>query len=206
MPKSSVKLINQRKNEIIDACEKLYRTKSFKDITLKEIVKHTTFTRTLIYHYFHTKEEIFLSIGKKEYELWEKDLKKIIKDNISMSKDEIADCLAASLQKRSQMLKLMSMSHFDTEANSRLEILTEFKIAFGSLIKTLRRLLEKFLPDMTKKDIDGFIYAFFPFIYGIYPYTAVSEKQKEAMKNANVGFIYHNIYELAYPCIKKLLK
>ena len=29
------------------------------------------------------------------------------------------------------MLKLMCMNHFDMEGNSRLEILTEFKVAFG---------------------------------------------------------------------------
>lgn len=34
---------NARKEEIINACEKLYQTMSFKDITLKDIGKETTF-------------------------------------------------------------------------------------------------------------------------------------------------------------------
>lgn len=103
------------------------------------------------------------------------------------------------------MLKLMCMNHFDMEANSRLEILTEFKVAFGASMKTVKRLLEKFCPDMDEAKIQNFIYALYPFIYGIYPYTTVNEKQKEAMKIADVEFKYQSIYEITYNCIKNLL-
>ena len=65
MPKGSPELTNARKEEIINACEKLYKTKSFKEITLKDISNETSFTRTSIYNYFHTKEEIFLAILKR---------------------------------------------------------------------------------------------------------------------------------------------
>ena len=37
MPKGSPERTAARKEEIISACEKLYQTMSFKDITLKEI-------------------------------------------------------------------------------------------------------------------------------------------------------------------------
>ena len=60
MPKGSIELTYARREEIISACEKLYQTMSFKEITLKDIAGATSFTRTSIYNYFHTKEEIFL--------------------------------------------------------------------------------------------------------------------------------------------------
>ena len=62
MPKGSPELTSARKEEIISACRKLYETMSFKDITLKEIGQQTSFTRTSIYNYFETKEEIFLAL------------------------------------------------------------------------------------------------------------------------------------------------
>lgn len=37
MPKGSETLTNARRNEIIEACAKLYQTMSFKEITIKEI-------------------------------------------------------------------------------------------------------------------------------------------------------------------------
>ena len=68
MPKGSAELTNARREEIIDACRKLYETMSFKDITLKEIGQQTSFTRTSIYNYFETKEEIFLALFAQQVE------------------------------------------------------------------------------------------------------------------------------------------
>ena len=202
---NSEKLISKRKEEIINACGELYKIKNFKDITLKEISDLTTFTRTSIYNYFQTKEEIFLTLNKIEYEKWCEDLNKIIAENKTLTKEDIAENIAKTLEKREQMLKLMSMNHFEMEANSRLEILTEFKIAYGNSIKTVKKLLEKFCPDMVETDINEFIYAFFPFVYGIYPYAKVTDCQKKAMEQAQTGFIYHSIYELSYNAIRNLL-
>ena len=205
MPKGSIELVNSRKEEILNAAEELYKSKNFKDITLNDIAQLTTFKRTSIYNYFETKEEIFLTLNKRQYEAWVNDLDRIIQNNSVLSKDDIAKNIAHSLEKRKDMLRLM-MNHFDMEENSRLEILKDFKIAFGNSMKTLNRLLEKFCPQMQENDRTNFIYSLFPFIYGIYPYTTVSDKQKDAMKTADVGFIYHSIYEITYNSIKMLLK
>ena len=78
MPKGSPELTASRRNEIIRACEKLYQTMSFKQITLKEIGNETSFSRPTIYNYFETKEEIFLALFEEEYERWNADLEKII--------------------------------------------------------------------------------------------------------------------------------
>ena len=61
MPKGSEELTKARKEEIIDACASLYETKSFRDITIRDIGEKTSFTRTSIYNYYHSKEEIFLA-------------------------------------------------------------------------------------------------------------------------------------------------
>lgn len=70
MPKGSKELTVSRKEEIITACEELYKAMSFKKITIKEIGNATSFTRTSIYNYFQTKEEIFLALLQREYERW----------------------------------------------------------------------------------------------------------------------------------------
>ena len=70
MPKGSPERTAARKEEIINACEKLYQTMSFKDITLKEIGNETSFSRPTIYNYYQTKEEIFLALFEREYVWW----------------------------------------------------------------------------------------------------------------------------------------
>ncbi len=205
MPKGSPELTNARKEEIISACKTLYKEMSFKDITIMKIAESTTFSRASIYNYFETKEEIFLAILQKEYELWVEDLTKTTQDNDSMTKDELAKALASSLEKRKLLLKLMSMNHYDMEENSREERLCEFKVAYGKSLKAVDEMLKKFCTDMSEKAREEFIYCFFPFIYGIYPYTVVTDKQKNAMEQAEVGYVFYSIYELSYTCAKKLL-
>ncbi|MBR1418158.1 MAG: TetR/AcrR family transcriptional regulator, partial [Synergistaceae bacterium] len=47
---------------------------SFKDITIREIGNLLPFARPTIYNYFKTKEEIFLALLQREYELWSDEL------------------------------------------------------------------------------------------------------------------------------------
>ncbi|GFI62091.1 hypothetical protein IMSAG049_01264 [Clostridiales bacterium] len=205
MPKGSEELTLQRKEEIITACGELYKTMSFKDITIKEIGKATSFTRTSIYNYFQTKEEIFLALLQREYLLWIEQLRSIRAEHRSMTKLDFAEALAHSLEKRKDLLKLLSMNHYDMEENSRLERLIEFKEAYGQSLKEVIKCLEQFFPDMAPETCQDFIYSFFPFMFGIYPYTFVTEKQKEAMAHAKVDYVYLSIYEIVLSEVKKLL-
>lgn len=205
MPKGSPELTNARREEIIDACEELYKTMSFKEITIKEIGNVTSFTRTSIYNYFQTKEEIFLALLKREYELWIDSLKQTMAEHKTMTKDEFAAMLAHSLEERAQLLKIMSMNHYDMETGSRPEHLAEFKVVYGASLHTVMAGLNKYFPDMTVLEKQDFVYTFFPFMFGIYPYTFVTEKQRTAMEEANVNYVFMTIYEITYNCVRKLL-
>ena len=198
-------LEDKRKEEIIEACIKVYETKSFKEITIKDIGEATSFSRTSIYNYFQTKEEIFLELFKREYNFWIYELEEILKNNEHLSKDEFAKLLSKSIENRKNMLKLLSMNMYDLEENSRMELLIDFKVVFGKSMETVKKCLDKFFVNMTEKEKTEFIYSFFPFMYGIYPYTMVTDRQKEAMQLANLEYEYMSIYEITYKMLKKLL-
>ena len=205
MRKGTPEEIARKREEIVDACEQLYQTTSFKEITLKEISKITSFSRPTIYNYFETKEEIFLALFKREYDRWNEDLQSINEENERLTKAQLAEKIAQSLAGRNQLLKLLSMNNFDMEANSRQEFLTSFKESYGGSLRRMSRLLTKFCPDMSVSDIQNFIYIFFPFMFGIYPYTEVTEKQRTAMEEAGINYVYQTVYELTYSCLIRLL-
>ncbi len=205
MIKGTPEMIAQRRETIINACETLYRTMSFRDITLKEIGNAVPFSRPTIYNYFETKEEIFLALFTREYDRWNADLETILSENETLERGQIADRIARSLEKRTQLLKLLSMNNFDMEANSRQELLTAFKVSYGKSLANVRRILEAFCPEMDAKGVERFIYVFFPFLFGVYPYTAVTEKQRAAMRDAGVAYTYQSVYEIIRACICGLL-
>ena len=193
-----------RKEEIINACEELYKTTSFNEISIKLISEKTTFSRPSIYNYFNTKEEIFLALVTREYYKWIEDLNKIYNKD-SLSKEEFANKLAHSLEKRIILLKLISVNMYDMEENSSIECVTEFKVSYGKTIEIVKNCLIKFFKDMDDKEIEKFIYTFFPFMIGIYPYAVVTDKKKEAMKKANVNYEYYSLFEIVNMGIKKML-
>lgn len=205
MFKGTPELIAQRREEIISACEKLYRTMSFKEITLKEIGNETSFSRPTIYNYFQTREEIFLALYELEYKRWNEDLEKILEEEALLTRAQVAEKIARSLEKREQLLKLLSMNNYDMEANSRPELLITFKAAYGRSMTIIRSILSRFCPEISKDEQENFIYVFFPFMFGIYPYVKVTEKQKTAMRDAQVDFVEHSIYEITYNCLIRLL-
>ena len=206
MRKGTAEQIAQKREEIINACEQLYQTTGFREITLKEIGNITSFSRPTIYNYFETKEEIFLALFQREYDRWNEDLTAILDGNEHLTRLELAEKIASSLASHQQLLKLLSMNNFDMEANSRQELLTEFKKSYGRSMQLVSMLLQKFCLEMTARDIQNFIYIFFPFMFGVYPYTEVTEKQKTGMKEAGINYVYQTAYELIYGCLIQLFR
>ena len=206
MPKCSLETMNLRKEELVNACEKLYQTKTFGEITLKEIGDAAEFTRTAIYSYFQTKEEIFLALLQREYGKWIRELEEIEQTKVKFTASKLARRLALSLGNRVQLLKLFSMNLYAIEENCRLENLVEFKKVYKASIDAVDRCFRKFRPKATPAESYAFTYQFFPFMYGVYPYVFPSQKQIDAMKTAGMKLRKRTVYQLAYPAILKMLE
>ena len=202
MPKGSEALTHARREEIIDACAALYETMSLRDITIKLIGARTSFTRTSIYNYFETREEIFLALLQREYEAWTADL-----DALPAQPDAaaLADALARTLERRGTMLRLLSMNLYDIEANSRVENLAAFKTVYAASMQAVRRLLARSGPALSGPAAERFLYAFYPFLFGIYPYTTVTPKQQQAMAMAGVEYPRLSVCEITRNFVEKLL-
>ena len=127
MPKGSPELTRARREEIINACEKLYEVMSFKEVTIKEISKYTSFTRPSIYNYFSTREDIFLALLQREYEAWIRYLEAVKPTSAEKTTAGFAGMLAESLSTRPILLKLLAMNQFDMEEHSDVRCLAEFK-------------------------------------------------------------------------------
>ncbi|MBR1457702.1 MAG: TetR/AcrR family transcriptional regulator, partial [Oscillospiraceae bacterium] len=88
----------------------------------------------------------------------------------------------------------------------RLERLVEFKTAYRDFISAVDRCLQKFRPTLGGQSRQAFLYSFLPFMFGLYPYTMATDKQKEAMEKAGMGYTPVSTYALAYAGIQILLR
>ncbi|MBO6130080.1 MAG: TetR/AcrR family transcriptional regulator [Pseudobutyrivibrio sp.] len=197
--------IDKRREEIMDACEKLYDSKGFQSITIKDISTETSFSRPSIYNYFQTKEEIFLGILTREYMKWNESLKAIIDGKKKLDADGLSKAIAKSMEARKTLLKISAMNLYEIEDNSRVELLIEYKEAFKKSVELFEACLSKYIEDANEERCEQIRYAFFPYMYGIYPYVYPTEKQIEAMDKVKLSYSKTSIYELSYRFLKLVL-
>ena len=202
MMKGTPNFIAERRDEIMRVCERLYRTMSFKEVTLKEIGNETPFSRPTIYNYFESKEEIFLALFEREYALWSEELESLA---ASVTAENLAESVAASLEKRELMLKLLAVNLYDMEENSRMERLVSFKKAYGRSREAFSELLRKAFPVKPGEERGEMLLAAFEFLHGVYPYAHATEKQKKAMDEAGVRYEEKSVYALALCGLKRIL-
>lgn len=196
--------IDKRREEIMDACERLYESMGFHAITIKNISTETSFSRPSIYNYFQTKEEIFLGLLTREYMKWNEALRSVIGRKAIMDKDALARALAKSMEERKTLLKVSAMNLYEIEENSRDELLVEYKRTFKESIELFDECFKKHLGVSAEKS-EQIRYAFFPYMYGIYPYAYPTDKQISAMDEVKLSHLDVTIYEMTYQFLKLIL-
>ena len=62
----------RKRQEIIDAAEKLFFLEGFKETSMDEIAKKSEFSKRTVYKYFDSKEELYSAIALRGLELFQK--------------------------------------------------------------------------------------------------------------------------------------
>ena len=84
---------------------------------------------------------------------------------------------------------------YEMEENSSYENVKNYKTAYTESVNLFKKCLIKLLK-LTEEEATTKAFTFFPFMIGIYPYSAVTEKQKKALTELNFKYNYYNIEEL----------
>lgn len=206
MAKNPDALIESRREEILQVFYELYETTDFSDINIKTISEKTRFTRATIYNYFKNIDEIFLSAYQKEYLNWAEELKKLLLDHETMTREEFAAAIATALNRRERMLRLSTANFHEREIHCRKEFVFSHKFAFSTVIQLFHDCLAKFFPHFSDEEILDRCYQFFPFMHGMYRYINLTPVQIEAREASRFLLKETTIYDLTYKMILQILK
>jgi len=172
-----------RISEIIAATERLYKKYSFEEITFVLIAEEANFTRSNLYKYFSSKEEIFLEFLKQDIILWRKDLVKSYKPNKSYSVEDFVSIWVRILIKHNRLLDLLSILFIYLEKNASVQSYINFKMATKHELIILTELLCGIFPNLTPEKAVEFIYLHISMAIGLYQMTNYNEVQLKAMEN-----------------------
>lgn len=171
----------QRINEIVAATARLYDKQSFEEITFAAIAKEASFTRSNLYKYFNSKEEIFLEFLKHDLADWAGELLKSFDSSQSYSVKEFASIWVDSSLKRKRLIDLVSLLHTFLEKNVSKDHLVDFKRSITVELQAVSDLICKLLPEMTPLKVMRFTNMQMSLASGLYQMTNLTDLQREVL-------------------------
>ena len=173
--------IESRIREITDATERLYEKVPFDEITFVMIANEAGFTRSNLYKYFKTVEEVLLEILKHDLADWRTQVAQEF-DRKQWSVDEFSRRWMMILLNRGRMVRLFTILHTTIEKNSSLEKLVAFKRETLKQWNEMAKDLTTILPFQNEQAAFRFLFAQLAVIIGAFPMWNLTENQLEAMK------------------------
>lgn len=179
--------IEHRIKEITDATARLYESNRFEDISFSMIAKEANFTRSNLYRYFKTKEEIFLALLSHDMVAWREDVLASF-TNTDISVSAFAEQWVDLILKHQRLIEIYTILYTMLEPKVSLEALTAFKkntlVTFSVIIEQLKKIFPTLTPDTAVE----FLFAFISLGIGMYPMMNLTEKQHLAMEKADMVF------------------
>lgn len=119
---------NERRDAIYSAAFKLFREKGYDKVSFNGIAAEAGFTKSNLYRYFSSKDDIFLSIFSELFEGWVDDCLQRLAELPEHSEIErFTASWVASTRGRTQYLDLATLMLTSLERNSSFEQLLVFK-------------------------------------------------------------------------------
>lgn len=186
-----------RVNDILSATSRLMEKTKYENITLALIAKEAHFTRSNLYKYFKSKEEIFLEFLKHDLKLWEKDFL----DNYEKEKPETIDDFVSfwvnSQIKHKRLLKLISILYIHLEKNITIDSLVSFKTQANESMVNVSNVLSKTFKNLTFEKINEFVHLQFASAIGLHQMTQLSDIQKVVLEYEEFKYFKVN-FETSY--------
>ncbi len=140
----------ERRRAILSAAWQMYRETSYEAVNIAQVAKKAGIAKGTVYLYFKTKEELFLALLAREFEAWFNEVQSSL-ENIRAAQgtctiDDFVDGLAATLENRSTLIRLLAISHAVLEQNINFETAFSFKRALLNRMAQIGVLLESVLP------------------------------------------------------------
>ncbi len=143
------KNINERKIAIQEAAFTLFKNNGYDDVSFNGIALQAGFTKSNMYRYFSSKEEIFLNIFSDLFERWVNDcLKSLKKLKSNTALITFAKTYVDSHKNHTKFLDLTPILFLSLERNSSYDQLLKFKTLAKNLLYQLAVEISRIFPNL----------------------------------------------------------
>lgn len=181
--------VEERQLDIMNACDVLFDNGGYENVNIKAISEITTLTRSSIYTYYKTKDEIILDLLGYELTEWGEELLIWCKETSPLERLEFSRQFTNNLLKKEKMLKHYCLLFALLEKNCRLEKIVEFKLKAIPVAGTLVQVIMSNFPNYSQKEAAVIVEQIIALVIGLYPASHVTSKQREAIELSHTGYV-----------------
>ena len=132
--------IEQREATILQAAADLFETARYDEITLVMIGKKADFTRSNLYRYFKTKEEIFLRLLEQDVKAWQQRVAMTLEKE-SVTSANFVDHWLPLMMENPRLLRLFDILSTVLEENASDDAIKRFKHSANECMTDLSKQL-----------------------------------------------------------------
>lgn len=149
---------DERKEAIYEAAYALFKKNGYDKVSFNGIALEAGFTKSNMYRYFSSKEEIFLKVFARLFVKWFEDYsKRLQKLDISEPIESFSKNWVESFMAHPQLLDLTPILFISLEKNSSYEQLLEFKTLSKSLLYRISLEIGRIYPDVQNEKAFKFL-------------------------------------------------
>lgn len=200
------KQIEERQLDIMNACDTLFDEGDYENVNIKAISAITTLTRSSIYTYYKTKDEILLDILGYELADWKEELLVWCQETAPLDAEEFSRQFMNTILKREKMVKHYCLLFTLLERNSRLEKLVEFKQKAIPTAGAVVQCVRMNFPNYSQREASSIAEQIIALVIGLYPVAHLTQNQKEAIAISKTGYIEPDFESTCRKGISALVK
>lgn len=174
----------ERMEAIMAAADKLFQKQPYHQITMGTIAEELGWSRSNLYKYAATQEEIFLALHSAKNRAWFEDLAQSL-ESAPLPTAEFAHLWAEVTERHADFLRYQEIVISIIESNVTLERLTQFKRDFAGMLAPIVELLARQCDTDETTATDLFLTLLYQ-APGLYNHFHCADLTREAMKAAGM--------------------
>lgn len=178
----------ERYADLMEATDRLFREKGFHFVTMTTVAQELGWTRSNLYRYASTIEEVFLALYREKYETFTNDLIAASSEGDTDDPDHLASLFSQVASRHRDFLDYQDILASVIETNIPHDQLVAFKRELEIRNTAGSKLVQRCCPDLALDAALEFYIALIYLACGLNGHFRCAEKQPGAMDEAGVTF------------------
>lgn len=192
--------------EIVSATERLYEKYNYDEITFVLIAEEAEFTRSNLYKYFNSKEEIFLEFLKSDVQKISRELMRKYDSRRSYTVSEFTSIWVETISNNKRFIDLHGLLFPFLESHASIDRITDFKLKIKNEVVAMADLICEIFPGLTGENAIKFLHLQFASASGLYQMTNLSDAQQEILESPELREMKVNFDEFYSDSVHFILK